>query len=174
MAKNVTYFILLLSLLLVSNCSICSSIKARKLLSNCSFNIKSVEIKDVMQNSNDVYGLINQFVLGNTQNAPKMDFNVVVEVENPNDEKVLIDSLMLNLIVHDDSLSQIFVNEYIQIEPNTKKDVPITVSVPINLNILKASTAKEFTLAGTVWMKFEFFSGFSPVFAVPVEMTETL
>ncbi len=170
MKRFKTVAVITIALLLFSGCSINRSIRARELLEKCEFTIKSVEVKQATANEG-LFGLINQLASGTT---PTIDLNVLVTVDNPNDEKVIIDSLSLDLIVAEDSLSKINVNQYSEIAAKSKRDVPVAVSLPITPQILQAANAKKYTLKGTVWMKIELFEGFETVYAYPLEITKKM
>ncbi len=169
-SNSFTYLIIILILSLTYGCSINKSIRSRELLEKCDFSIKTIEIKQ-RGGSNNLLGLLNQFASGTT---PTIDVNVLVSVNNPNEERVIVDSLSLNVIVKDDSLSRIKVNQYTEIEPKSTKDVPVALSLPITPQLLQAANAKKYTLKGTVWMKIELFEGFETVYAYPLEIEKKM
>lgn len=194
MKKVITRVSILLLMVLMANCaSLNESLQARKLLGNCKYEIKEVRLKTFdfspiisfdksAQEINiekvkipEILLLLNQIRKGEFSFSLKeLKFDALVEVENPNGQEVIMDSVEVKLFLDDSFLLNLNHDANLNIPAKSKALSTIACNLPLNFSLNTLLSAKEFTLDGNAFMKVNFTKRFSKEIEVPLKITREI
>lgn len=185
---------ILMLVVLMANCSsLKQSLQARKLLGNCKYELKEIRLKSfdfspvISFNNGDrkinieevkiteLLLLLDQIRKGEFSFSLKeLKFDALVEIENPNGQKVILDSLGLELFLDDSFLLNLAHDKNLIIPSKSKAISTIACNLPLNFSLNKLLEAKEFTLDGNAFMKVDFTKSLSKEVALPIKLTREI
>jgi hypothetical protein len=166
----------MLSALLLSSCALSNSIKARELLAKCKYELLQVNLKvfdfaptisfdksgktfSLEKPGKELLPYIKQIKQGNFQlHFDKLSFEAVVGIDNPNNQKVIMDSLFFDTYLDKDFTAKVNHPEHLEIESGQKGKTSVLVEVPTNIPLRKALSAQNINLKGKVWLRLAIFT----------------
>ena len=181
-------------MVLMANCaSFNESLQARKLLANCKYEIKEIRLKAFDFSPiisfdksgkkinieevkiTEILLLLDQIRNGEFSFSLKeLQFDVLVEVENPNAKEVIMDSVELKLLLDESFLLDLNHGKNLNIPAQSKAVSTIACNLPLNFPLNKLMNAKEFTLDGNAFMKVNFTKRYSKEIEVPLKITRDI
>lgn len=158
------------SLFYFSACAISDSVRARELLTKCEYKITNLELKTLdfapriaLNNGKKLsvkkpalkklLPVVNQIRKGNFDlELQNLDFIATLEIKNPTDHQVELDSLFLNGFLDEKKMAKVQRNEHTVVPAKEKRSTQFTVSLPTKFPFNKIWKAKEISLEGKLWL----------------------
>lgn len=158
----------------LANCSLLGSLNARKLLANCQYNIESIEVEVAKFRSAIWIGHGNNktkvrvsdgsdFILEHWKDIQEGRFNldfrklhllVNLRIENPNDQYVVIDSLIIDAFMgSEDPFTRIIHDQRVEVPAKKTGQTQFRVKIPIEEGLLNLMDQDKIKFKGTVWAK---------------------
>lgn len=185
--------IFMMMVFMVNCSSLKDSIQARKLLGNCEYELKEIRLKafdfspiisfnDGEKTVNieevklpEILVLLNQIRKGEFSFSLKeLKFDALVEVNNPNGQEVILDSMELKLLLDESFLLNLNHNKNVTVPANSKAISTIGCNLPLNFSLNKLLAAKEITLDGSAFMKVNFSKRLSKEIKLPIKVTREI
>lgn len=180
--------------ILMANCaSLNESLRARKLLGNCKYELKEIRLK------NFDFSPIISFRDGQTKinieevkvpqilllledirkgdfsfSLKELKFDALAEIDNPNSEEVILDSLGLKLFLDNSHLLNLAHQKNLRIAEKSKAISTIACKLPLDFPLDKLLNAKEFSLDGEAFMKVDFSKKISKEIKLPIKVTREI
>lgn len=190
--KKILIALVVIATLVATACSLWGSINARKLLANCTFEVEGfdieiakfsssfvmkdgktkVKMQDGMSILKDHWSDIKkgQFNLDFT----KMKLRAHVVVDNPNDQHVIIDSLVVDAFMEGKAFSRITHATVLEIPAKTKGRTSFLVDLPLDQGLIKLMDQKTIQFKGTVWSRLKITDSIEPTIPIPVEFEQKI
>lgn len=194
MKKLIRRTSILMIMVLMANCSsLNQSIRARKLLGNCKYELKEIRLKTFdfspiisFDNSDktvnieeiklpEILLLLDQIQKGQFSfSLRELKFDALVEVTNPNGQEVILDSMEVKLLLDNSFLLNLNHDKILNIPANSEAISTVGCSLPLNFPLNKLLSAKEFTLDGSAFMKVNFSKNLSKEIELPIKVTRDI
>lgn len=185
----------LLSLFLISilliGCSLWGSINARKLLANCRYELKSIDVEiakfrgafflnggKTKVKLSDGVSILKDHWSDLKAGRFNLDFSKVklnahLQIENPNDQYVVVDSLVLDAFMQEgDAFTRITHEQSIEIPAGESAQTHFTFKIPLEMNLLELMDQEKIRFQGTVWSKLKLVDGFSTTIPLPIDFEQ--
>lgn len=181
-------------ILLLNNCSsLKEAVRARELLASCEYNLKEVNVKTIdfapfitFDNSGKNINIetpSTEDILLLADNISKGDFNVtfdelkmdvIIEIDNPNQHNVILDSMVFDCFLDETFLMQIGHFEHSIIPAASAKETPMTFTVPTSVSLNNVINAEEIIVKGKVWLKIKLSEKVKVTLPVPVTLKKAI
>jgi LEA14-like dessication related protein len=162
----------IISAMFLSGCSsMKESVKARKMLEKCGYSLKEIQLELIDFNSTvsfdnsskqinvanpgkEVLTMLDEIRKGNfSLDLSKLRFNAVIEISNPNNVEVALDSLKLKTYLDDAFLVDVRHLEHTTIPPNSTVATNISIILPSAFPLKELFSAEDLVLKGNKKIK---------------------
>ncbi|MFY0600652.1 MAG: hypothetical protein JXR03_13350 [Cyclobacteriaceae bacterium] len=168
------------------------SVKARKMLEKCGYNLKEVQLDLIDFNSNitfdnstnkidvknpgkETLGMAKEIKAGNFNvDLSSLKFNAVLEITNPNDSEVALDSLKLKAYLDDAFLVDVRHLEHTIIPPNSSNLTNVIINIPTAFPIKPLLEAENVVLKGKVWLNLNLTKKTNITLPIPVSVKKEI
>ncbi|MEP0366106.1 MAG: hypothetical protein ABJN36_17900 [Cyclobacteriaceae bacterium] len=162
--------LLALSLTLIGCASMKDSVKARKMLEKCSYELTEVQLDlvdfestisfdneskkiNVNDPGKETLSLIKEIKKGNfSLDLSQLRFNAIIKITNPNTSEVELDSLKLKTYLDDAFLVDVRHLEHTVIAPNSSVLTNVAIALPTAFPVKELFQAEDMVLKGKVWL----------------------
>ena len=181
------------SFILVLFLSACASlnkaVKARELLGKCEYELKEVKLKTIdfapiitfntsskkvnleAPNTADLILLADKIQEGEFDlNFSKLTFDAYVEIQNPNEQEVIADSMFFDCFFDETYLMQIGHFEHTTVPAKSAGITVMTLSVPTNLQFNSIMGSEYAKVDGKIWLRLTLLDGLNVRLPVPVKL----
>ena len=184
---------LFLVLLITSCSSLRREIKSRELLGKCQYELKEVHVKTLdfapiisFNNSSkkintekvtiaDLLLLLDQVRKGGfSLKFDKLQMDAIVEIKNPNDKEVILDSMSFDCFLDENFLMKIGHNQHSVVPPLSSGLTKMQFDVPLKMSLNDILNAQEVTVKGKAWLKMNITKKRSVTLPVPVKITKAI
>lgn len=193
MKKQLLSLVTLTLLLWGTGCALSDSVRARTLLQNCSFALERVDLsilniapfirfdgkteKVSVQNPpiKELLGMIPQIKRGEfSLDFSKLTFSPRIAVDNPNDQEVILDSMVYEVFIDDTFLMDAEHQKRVTVPAKKTDYVTVTLTVPTDFPLAELIEAKKIRLKGTAFLKLNITPKKSVTLDIPIDMTRDI
>lgn len=192
---SLTKFVLLvMGILLLDGCSsLRESIKSRELLGKCEYELKEVRVRTLdfapvitFDNSTkkinveqptaaELLLLADRIRKGDFNlSIKKLSMDAIVEVDNPNEQEVILDSMFYDCFLDETYLMKIGHYEHSVIPPRSVSDTRMTFDVPLNTPLKNIINAQDVVVKGKVWLRLKLTKKTEVTLPVPVKVKRAI
>lgn len=185
-------FFLLMVIIATSCASMKESVKARKMLEKCGYALTEVQLDlidfkptiafdnsakkiNVDNPGKEVLALAKEIKNRNFSiDLSKVYFNAIIEITNPNDVEVALDSLKLKTYLDDAFLVDVRHLEHTVIPPNSSAFTTLNVALPTAFPVKSLLVAEDMVLKGKVWLNLNLTKNTNITLPIPVSFRKEI
>lgn len=184
---NKSFILVGVLLSFLTACSLWGSINARKLLTQCKYQVTSLEV--------ELAKFKSSFLMGKDQKEVKISdglevlqahwsdikkgrfevdlrtlkLKTLVQITNPNSQEVIVDSLVLDAFMSDgEAFSRIGHYRSLEIPSGSQDTARFDITIPVDMNLKNLMNEEKIKFQGTVWSQIKLTEGFSGTIPLPV------
>ncbi len=183
---------LTIALIFQSCSSMKESVKARKMLEKCGYSLQEVQLDlidfgstisfdnsnnklDISSPGSEILTLLDDIRKGSfSLDLSKLSFNAVIQITNPNDVEVALDSLKMKTYLDDSFLVDVRHLEHTIIPPNSSVNTNVGITLPSAFPLKQLFVAEDMVLKGKIWLNLNLTKNTNVTLPVPISLRKEI